>query len=230
MLRIESRRNLGSIIIVKMATWDKIYKKKGKVQKKVYGLVKESIKLLKRNKVKRILDLGCGTGRHTIFLAKEGFTVYGVDISDSGLNVIKKAKSELDLKNIILKKADMSSIPFEDEFFDAIVSTSVINHAKIREIERTFKEIERVLKKKGLFILQVISPKDFTAKTGKEIESMTRINIDDWDYKVPHHFFNKKELLDFLKNYDILKFDEKSKISERLFRKRWHYKIIAVKK
>lgn len=213
-----------------METWDNVYKNKGEVQKKVYRLVRESIGLLRKNKVKEVLDLGCGTGRHTIFLAKKGFKVYGIDISKNGLDFIKKINSKLKLKNIILKKADMAKIPYWDNFFDAIVCTSVINHAKIDKIRKTFKEIERVLKKKGIFVLQVLSPKDFTSKTGREIEPGARININDWDSDVPHHFFTKKELKGFLKNFEIIKFEETRKISERLNRRRDHYEIIAIKK
>ncbi len=213
-----------------MGTWDNIYKNKGRVQKEIYPIIRRCIRLLKRSNVKRILDLGCGTGRHTIFLAKKGFKVYGVDISQSGLDIIKKTKSKLKLRNIKLKRADMAKIPYKSNFFDSIVCTSVINHARLNKIKRTFKEIVRVLKSNGIFILEVISPKDFTFKTGIEIEPGTRINIADWDSDVPHHFFTKSKLKIFLKDFKVIRFKETPKMSERLNRVRHHYEIIAVKK
>ncbi|MEN2984151.1 MAG: methyltransferase domain-containing protein [Dictyoglomaceae bacterium] len=38
----------------------------------------------------RLLDLGCGKGRHALFFAKEGFEVYALDISESGINILKE--------------------------------------------------------------------------------------------------------------------------------------------
>ena len=213
-----------------MGTWDSVYKNKGKVQKEIYPVIKRGVRLLKRSNAKRILDLGCGTGRHAIFLAKKGFEVYGIDISQSGLGIINKIKSKLKLRNITLKRADMAKIPYKNNFFDAIVCTSVINHARLNKIKKTFKEIVRVLKSKGIFILEVISPRDFTSKTGIEIEPGTRINIADWDSDVPHHFFTKSELKGFLRDFKVIRFKDITKMSERLNRIRHHYEIIAIKK
>ncbi|MBW2975518.1 class I SAM-dependent methyltransferase [Candidatus Woesearchaeota archaeon] len=211
-------------------SWDTVYQNIGVVQKQVYKLIKDSVVLFRKNNVKRILDLGCGTGRHTIFLAKKGFELYGIDISQHGLDITKKRKDELKLKGIVLRKADMGKLPFKKDFFDAVICTSVINHARLNKIKDTFWEIERVLREKGIFVLQVLSPRDFTSKTGKEIEPGTRIDIADYDSDVPHYFFTKSELEGFLNNFKVIKFTEESKISERLNRTRWHYRVIAVKK
>ena len=98
-------------------TWDSVYKNKGIVQKQVYKLIKDCVKLFNKNNIKKILDLGCGTGRHTIFLAKNGFKVYGIDISQHGLDITKNIKNKLKIKNIILRKADMAKIPFKKDSF-----------------------------------------------------------------------------------------------------------------
>ena len=148
-------------------------------------------------------------------MAKKGFIVYGTDISEPGLKEVKQKKRELGLSNIHLKKEDMSKITFKKGFFDAIVATSVINHSKIKKIKKTFKEITRVLKKKGIFILKVLSLKDFASRTGKEVEHSTRIGIDDWDSDLPHHFFTKPELKMLLKDFSIIDWKNTKEISER---------------
>lgn len=79
-------------------------------------------------------------------------------------------------------------------------------------------------------VLRVESPKDFTFRTGRYIERRTKIGIADWDSDLPHHYFTKRELKDFLKNFDIISFKETSGMSERLNRIRHHYEIIAIKK
>lgn len=57
--------------------------------KKPVPFVVEALPLFKDHKVKTVLDLGCGMGRHCIYLAAEGFRVIGVDISTSALKTAK---------------------------------------------------------------------------------------------------------------------------------------------
>ena len=66
-------------------------------------------------KTKRILDIGCGTGRHDIELAKRGYQVTGIDLSESQLNrAIEKTKKEnLDIN---FRRADARSLDFYQEF------------------------------------------------------------------------------------------------------------------
>ena len=45
---------------------------------------------MKDNGTKNVLDLGCGTGRYTIFLAKTGFDVYACDLSEKAIEIVKK--------------------------------------------------------------------------------------------------------------------------------------------
>ena len=58
-----------------------------------------------RNKNARILDVGCGTGRHSIELAKRGYTVTGVDLSESQLHRAKTKATEQKV-DVDFRKAD----------------------------------------------------------------------------------------------------------------------------
>jgi SAM-dependent methyltransferase len=63
-----------------MKQWDEIFKKYGKIfiePQEDMGRVAEAFK---NSRAKKILDLGCGTGRHLVYLAKKGFSLYGFDI------------------------------------------------------------------------------------------------------------------------------------------------------
>ena len=73
-----------------MGDWESIFKKQGRVFLKPQEDMRKVIRLLKKQGVKRVLDLGCGTGRHTIMLAKAGFDVYGTDVSKEGLKLTRK--------------------------------------------------------------------------------------------------------------------------------------------
>ncbi|AEG19223.1 class I SAM-dependent methyltransferase [Methanobacterium paludis] len=72
------------------------------------------------NKNLRILDIGCGTGRHALELTKRGYNVVGIDLSES---MIKKAREKAENAglNVDFQLADARNLPFEHEFDLAIM-------------------------------------------------------------------------------------------------------------
>ena len=72
------------------------------------------------NKQTRILDIGCGTGRHSIELAKRGYKITGIDLSDSQLKRAREKASEQGLL-IDFQKHDARDLPFSNEFDLAIM-------------------------------------------------------------------------------------------------------------
>jgi len=100
----------------------------------------------------KILDLCCGYGRHTYSLSKAGdYKMTGVDLSDDYLKI---AKSKFSASNIDYFKGDMRNLSFED-CFDAVINlfTSFGFFDSDDENEKVLKEINKVLKKNGLFLL-----------------------------------------------------------------------------
>ena len=77
-----------------------------------------------------VCDLGSGSGLTSVFLAKEyGFVVYAADLwSDPVENRRFFDRMGLDRSRIIPIKADATDLPFEKEFFDAVVSTDSYNY------------------------------------------------------------------------------------------------------
>ncbi len=103
-------------------------------------------------KGKKVLDVGAGTGRLTLRLAKLGADVTALDISEEMLKKLKvKAKK---IKDVI---GDCESMPFEDESFDVVVATFHIVHLK--GLKRFFDEVYRVLKPSGKFLVTNINQK-----------------------------------------------------------------------
>ncbi|MCK9209943.1 MAG: class I SAM-dependent methyltransferase [Ignavibacteriaceae bacterium] len=72
------------------------------------------------NKETRILDIGCGTGRHSIELTRRGYNVVGIDFSESMLKRAKEKASEQNLQ-IVFQKHDARNLPFSNEFDLAIM-------------------------------------------------------------------------------------------------------------
>lgn len=72
-------------------------------------------KEIQYNKETKILDIGCGTGRHSLELSKRGYTVVGIDLSESLLKRAKEKASEQNLR-IAFQKHDARNLPFLHEF------------------------------------------------------------------------------------------------------------------
>ena len=72
------------------------------------------------NKSLKILDVGCGTGRHTIELSKRGYSVTGIDLSESQLTRAREKAESNNLKINFLKH-DARNLPFNNDFDVAIM-------------------------------------------------------------------------------------------------------------
>lgn len=103
-------------------------------------------------KGKKILDVGCGDGRLTEWLLMSGAEVYAADISG---NMIKKIEGKF--SKIKAFVCDIKEMPFEDNFFDLVISAFVIVHLKT--LPEAFDEVYRVLKPGGSFVLSNINQK-----------------------------------------------------------------------
>ena len=185
--------------------WESIFKKSGKVFYKSHEDMSKVIKLMKKDGVKKVLDLGCGSGRHVVLLSKEGFDVYGLDNAESGLKQCKKWLKKLKLKAKLKNSSCYKKFPFKNNFFDAIISTQVIHHAKLKDILFCIKEIERVLKPKGLVFVTVTRNKmKGRASKVKLIEPRTYVMLDGLEKGIPHYIYTKELLKKYFSNFKIL--------------------------
>jgi ubiquinone/menaquinone biosynthesis C-methylase UbiE len=206
--------------------WDKIFQGKGKFFIKPQPDLPKIVKLFKAKRVKNVLDLGCGSGRHSVYLAKQGFDVYGIDIAKHGIEIAKKwlkregLKADFKIGNIYKK------LPYKDNFFDAIISVRVINHGKIKDIRRIINEVERILKPRGLIFITTI--KSGSKKRGrwkhKIIEPRTIIPLEGPEKGLVHYYFNRTIIRKEFKNFKIDKIWLDSKDSYALSR---HYAFIG---
>lgn len=185
--------------------WERIYRQRGDLQLKVLSKIQRVAKVFEQKNYKKILDLGCGTGRHSLFLAKKGFSIYATDLSSTGIDVARgKAKSS-NLNNIYFKQHDMKSIPFTNSFFDAVICTWTIYHGTSDDIRKTINEICRVLKPNGMVITDFLSISDSTYGSGKETERNTFLGAKDKEEDVPHHYSTKEELVQLFSGFRELK-------------------------
>lgn len=111
------------------------------------------------NDHERILDLGCGEGRHVINAYLQGnVTAIGVDLSARDIHTAAErfkpfAQSDNVKKQFSLQIADAKQLPFADNSFDKVICSEVLEH--IPDYHAVLREIERVLKPRGLLAVSV---------------------------------------------------------------------------
>lgn len=188
-----------------MGTWEEIYNKEGIVTKKPLEEMKDVISVLKKQKVHRVLDLGCGTGRHTVLLAKEGFKVYALDLSKTGLKMINAWLKKEKLTAKLIHSSCYHRFPFKDHFFEAIISTQVIYHNYHVQIKKCIKEIERVLKPQGIIYITFAISKPEKADGSKKVDQRTYLLLKGQEKGIIHFFYTKPLIKTDFKNFKILK-------------------------
>lgn len=110
------------------------------------------------NKALKILDIGCGTGRHSIELTRRGYKVIGVDLSDSQLARAREKAMEAGL-NIDFRKQDARNLPFDNEF-DLALMLCEGGFPLMETDEMNFeilKSASRSLKNGGKFIFTTLN-------------------------------------------------------------------------
>ena len=106
----------------------------------------------------KILDLGCGTGAVSWFIAREGFRAHGIDGSHTAVSLAKKRLKEEKLK-AEFSVGDIAALPYPDNYFDCIVDVNSIQHNNKTGIQRILRETWRVLKPGGRLFSIVVSAK-----------------------------------------------------------------------
>jgi len=158
--------------------------------------VKDLVDIFKKNNVHKILDLGCGSGKHILYLAERGFDTYGIDLSERAIEVARKLFDEKKL-NVDLKIGNIfERLPYDSDSFDAIISFRVINHGKREDIENLIREMNRVLKSDGLVFVTVSKPskKPKELPKIKRLDQRTSMNLEGEEAGVIHFLFNKEIL------------------------------------
>ena len=121
-------------------------------------LVLDFLKVLQEKNLKGpILEIGCGNGRDSIYLVKQGCDVIGVDITPEAIKLAQENKERL-LKdknladNLNFQVADVEKLSFPDEHFAGVYSIGVLHSTNL---QKSLKEIVRVLKKGGVGVIHL---------------------------------------------------------------------------
>jgi len=198
-----------------MPTWDDLFKHEEHRWQEPHHTVISFAEALRRRGARQVLDLGCGAGRHVVYLARHGYSVCATDISTTGITV---ARQRLRAEHLpaTLHLSDMTALPLSSGSVDAVISLSVIYHNRLGAVQRTVAEIGRVLRPAGLALLTLISTRGYRYGEGHQIEPDTYLPTTGPDTGLPHHFFDEARARSLLHGFEVteLTLDEHEEVAE----------------
>jgi SAM-dependent methyltransferase len=189
--------------------WELIYKQEGRIFTKPFQGFKDIVEKFSQHHCQRILDLGCGNGRHVVALLKKGFNPIGFDISSSGLRLTHEWLREEGLTTGLVCADMRQYFPFKSGSFDGILSTQVIHHALLSDVRVTIAEIWRILAEGGIAFVTVAGRKHRDEEY-IEIEPGTFVPLGGTEKGLPHHFFTEDELLLEFGRFHILEISRRA--------------------
>jgi len=192
-----------------MPDWDDIFTEQGRVFEEPHQDMTRLVELFRDRNVAKILDLGCGTGRHLVFLSRMGFEMYGFDASPRALSLARQWLDEEGLTADIRTHQMEEPFPYTDGFFDAVISIQVIHHNFMADILTTMNEVERIMKPGGILFISVpvmhMGPVEQEYDWDlQEVEAGTYIPHRGPESGIPHHYFTPTELTSVFRAFAIL--------------------------
>jgi 2-polyprenyl-3-methyl-5-hydroxy-6-metoxy-1,4-benzoquinol methylase len=181
--------------------------------------------LFRKHRCRNIIDVGCGTGNHSVRLSKLGYEVTGVDVSLSMLKIARKKGANSRVRFIHGGMKKLGKTQRKGQKFDAAICLGqVFSHLLTNKDLQTFLNgLHRLLKKNGLFV--------FSAKNAKKINekylNVLRLDhtVNEEKLQVVIFSYNSRDVQDphilIWRPIYILKENEKVDLQIREHRLRW---------
>ncbi len=198
-----------------MSTRKKLHEKyhsNTKLQRKIikdnnftYRLLISVINRYLKKSNNKILDIGCGAGTLSFYLASKGNNVLGIDISSKAVKACIASKKELGLKNVDFKQLDFHS-KLASKKFDVVIFTEVIEH--LEDDKKALKAIHNMLETKGIMVLSTPSNTaplhrlGITKKFDEEVGHLRRYSLEKIEKMVNKSGF---EIIEIQKTEGILR-------------------------
>ena len=178
---------------------------------------KKALELFKEKNIHKIVEIGAGLGRDTLFFAKNSINITALDYSPSGIEAINQKTKKNNLSNYISSKLfDIRQrLPFEDNSIEACYSHMLYCMAlTTSDLKKLNNEILRILKPGGINIYTVRHTNDGDFQNGIHIGE----DLYENDGFIVHYFSEDKvnSLLNGFKNISLQKFEE-GNFPRRLF-------------
>jgi SAM-dependent methyltransferase len=159
---------------------------------------------------KRVYDLGCGIGRHALYMAQHGFEVYASDTSADGLKETRRRLHAVGLRAEIVL-SDLTALPYRSSFFDAAIAYNVVYHGVRAEVEACLSELHRVLRPGGLLFATFLSTRDgyLEKGPGRRVDENTVVKAGGPEDGIAHYFIDREELDRLTDGFEPLRISHK---------------------
>lgn len=158
-----------------------------------------------------LLDLGCGNGWLSTYLAQQGIKVEGIDSSKEAIKQAQDKARYGGIDSVHFQVGDALDFPYEASNFDAVFDRGLLHHQPKSEWNRYLHGLLRVLKDRGLFYLEVFSDKSnrHGFSPNKEGRMWRRVKDDRSGYWTYDRYFNQ-DLIEriFGRPFKIIKVEE----------------------
>jgi SAM-dependent methyltransferase len=160
--------------------WEKVFRKNEWGKYPAEPLIRFVAKNFypKERKTCKILEVGCGTGANIWFIAREGFSAFGIDASKTA---IEKCQKRLYSENLVanLNVGDIDSLPYEDDFFDGVIDNECLYCNNESDTHKILSEIRRTLKPDGLFFSRTFTNNNYIGKQYREMDQHQYTDVLD---------------------------------------------------
>ncbi|UCG68980.1 MAG: class I SAM-dependent methyltransferase [Thermoplasmata archaeon] len=159
-------------------------------------------------KKSRVLDLGCGNGRNSIYLAKEGMEVVGIDFSKALLRIVSNKVEWKEVRNSVeLVMGDCAGLPFKNDSFDAVLYIATLHHLPTpQERLSSLLEVKRCLKPGGCTLVSAWAQEQEKFKC--ELEKSNENQEEGFEYGDIFLPWNMKEGRELQRYYHLFSKDE----------------------
>lgn len=149
----------------------------------------------------KVLDFGCGIGRHVRLCDEFGLDAYGFDLSDEAILRAKEISRERESLSNKFLVADITQLPYHDRFFDFMLSHGVLDSMPFEIAKKGINELHRTINDNGIIYFDVIDVEDMSFSA----DSFEQVVTSDHENGTVQTFFDKNRILELLQNkFNIL--------------------------
>jgi SAM-dependent methyltransferase len=187
-----------------MPTWDELYADPTllPVPDETEPFVTRALEALPAPRSTPVLDVGCGAGRHLLWLERHGFAAYGTDRAPGGLERTR-ALLRREERAARVTLADMRALPFASASFGGVIAHHVLYHGTAADVRRAVAEAGRVLRDEGLFVGTLLSTRAWKYGEGECLEPATFVQERGPEAGVVHHYCDEARARELLAGFDV---------------------------
>jgi ubiquinone/menaquinone biosynthesis C-methylase UbiE len=172
----------------------------------------------------KILDLGCGIGRHIFYASSMGADAYGIDLSESAIKTAwawaqKEGFSQYREK---IRQGDITRLPYPQNFFNYVLSHGVLDSMSFDTAKEAVREVARVVKREGLFYCDVVSGDDSSHFREYDKEEMVQADHEQGTIQSYFNFAKIRSMIDSLFEIVECQLVKKESVLSTLSTARYH--------